>query len=222
MTTYLGTSVNNEKVLIDFEGIQHLTVIGRTGCGKTESLHRIIEEFASHCSPEQIGIVLIDPKRDEFAIWKDLPHLIEPIAKGKEDCINSIENVYAIMQNRQSMRERIDKHIFVFIDELADLALGSGMQNSIDIINEILKRGAMVNIHLIAAAQSPRWVFEAGKIDYEAFTDRLVGCMWNKKDSKRFLGNYDAVDLKDGHMFFVSADQKTPVFILRAKVFSKK
>lgn len=210
---YLGDSVAKEKVYLDFNQISHLIIAGTVAAGKTIAIHRMIDELSSHCAPEQVGFVLIDPKYVEMRMWCDLPHLVFPIAMGRKNGQAAIETLYGIMQERIAGHAPTTRHIFVMIDELADFVVGESADKTIDYLSEVLETGSKVNIHLIGATQGPSWFSKPNKLSFSSFPYRLVGRFFNKMDSKRFLGNGDASELHSGDMFLLTPTEKTRLHI---------
>ena len=105
MIAYLGDTATGEKVYLDFNKYPHLIAIGNTGSGKSEALHRIIEELSKNCSPEEAKFILIDPKTTEYDVWKDLPHLLAPVNKDVKAGRVAIDSAYLLMQERLAGRE---------------------------------------------------------------------------------------------------------------------
>ena len=221
---HFGDTAAGDKIYLDFDKYPHLIAVGNTGSGKSEALHRIIEELSKNCSPERAKFILIDPKMVELDLWAGLPHLLTPVNKGVEAGRAAIESAHQLMQERIAGRAEKDAPLFIFIDEVVDLVIGDGKEKTIDEVNAILSCGAAVNVHLIAATQAPWHVFYEGGVDLEAFSYRLIGRMWDKRDSKRYLGNEDATKLEGfrGEMILASPTEQTLVHVHRAEVFRKK
>jgi len=224
LSVYLGDTTAGEKVYLDFNKYPHLIAVGNTGSGKSEALHRIIEELSKNCSPERAKFILIDPKMIELDLWAGLPHLLTPVNKGVKAGRVAIESAYQLMQERIAGRAGKDAPLFIFIDEVVDLVLGDGKEKTIDEVNAILEGGAAVNIRLIAATQAPWNVFYEGGVNLEAFSYRLIGRMWDKRDSKRYLGNEDATKLEGfrGEMILATPTEQTLVHVQRAEIWEKK
>jgi len=224
LSIYLGDKAAGEKVYLDFNKYPHLIAVGNVGSGKSEALHRIIEELSKNCSPEEAQFILIDPKTIDYDVWKDLPHLLSPVNKGVEAGRVAIDSAYLLMQKRISGRAGKESPIFIFIDEVVDLVIGDGKEKTIDEVNAILADGAAANIHLIVATQGPMWVFGPDKLTYEAFPYRLVGRMWSKDDSKLYLGNEDATTLDgfSGEMILATPTEQTHLHVHRAEIWEKR
>ena len=224
LSVHLGVTPAGEKVYLDFDKCPHLIAVGNVGSGKSEALHRIIEELSKNCSPERAKFILIDPKMVELDLWAGLPHLLSPVNKGVEAGCAAIKSAYRLMQERIAGRAEKDALLFIFIDEVVDLVIGDGKQKPLDEINAILTDGAAVNIRLIAATQAPWNVFYEGGVDLEAVSYRLIGRMWDKRDSKRYLGNEDATKLAglSGEMILASPTEQKLIHIHRAEIWGKK
>lgn len=135
----------------------HLLIGGATGAGKSVLLHALIYNLTFQ-APSEVHLVLIDPKRVELVIYKDLPHTISHATEP-----------YSILQHFNWLNQLLDRrfsrfrhgqtktddpHIFVIVDELADLLFTLGKPVE-DLITRLARLGRAAGIHLILATQSP-------------------------------------------------------------------
>lgn len=135
----------------------HLLVAGETGSGKSVVINSIIYTLLAIHSPASMQLVLIDPKRTELIDFKDLPHVIS-YSFEQNDIIASLEKTVAIMETRLAdMQRRHLKmydgaHIYVIIDELADLLL-TMKRKATPLLQRILQLGRASCITVIAGTQ---------------------------------------------------------------------
>lgn len=137
----------------------HLLIAGATGSGKSVVINGIISTILTLDSPAAARLILIDPKRVELVQYKPLPHTIcyasepgEP-ARALNLAVNLIEGRYSQMQ-KQGVRKYNGGHIYVIIDELADLML-TDKKTVQPLIQRIAQIGRAAGVHLIAATQCP-------------------------------------------------------------------
>lgn len=136
----------------------HLLIAGSTGSGKSVLINSLIYT-ALYKSPNQCKFILIDPKRVELVDYKLLPHTISynselpDILKALKDAIKFMEERYKQMQ-RQRIKQSTAEHVFIIIDEYADLIVQAKkeVENSIIRLSQL---GRAANIHLIIATQRP-------------------------------------------------------------------
>lgn len=212
---HLGINADGTPAHLDLGETPHLLIYASTGAGKTEALLRIIDEVVTHCSPAEAQLILLDPKKVNFCDLADLPHLVAPIAWGADDGAAVLDEACRILRDRLSGAASQDAHLFVIVDELADLALGEGRDAISESITELVRDGAAAKVHLFAATQIVGGR-PAQRIPYDLFDHRLVGRMWNEKDSKRALGSDAATTLHSGEMIYTDKAGQRRIRILRA------
>lgn len=101
LTIALGKTIHGEPYITDLDIMPHLLIAGATGTGKSVALNTIIASILYKATPEEVKLILIDPKRLEFALWEGLPHLISPVVKDAKksgaillDTIRKMEDRY--------------------------------------------------------------------------------------------------------------------------------
>jgi len=140
----------------DMAAQSHLLIAGATGSGKSVLINGLIYTVI-HDSPAAAQLILIDPKRTELFTWQDLPHVIRYAYTGPE-MVRALEATIDLMERRlqymQSARLRTydGSHVYVIIDELADLLLTLKKQAK-PLLQRILQLGRAARIHVIAASQ---------------------------------------------------------------------
>ena len=168
----------------------HLLIAGATGSGKSVALNGIISTLL-YRSPANCGLILIDPKRVELAEYKRLPHTImyasEPaeIVAALEKAVEIIEKRYRKMSCR-GMRKYTDNHIYLCIDELADL-MTTNKKKVQPLLQRICQIGRAANVHVIACTQCPlaAVIPTPIKVNFDA---RLGLRTRSAQDSRNILG----------------------------------
>lgn len=144
-----------------YESGSHILVAGSTGSGKSVFINTFLFSILADCSPSMAKFVLIDPKRVELIMYKDLPHTIA-YACEKDDIIRELENVVAIMDNRYKdmQKRKIRKYdgvpLYIVIDELGDMMTDVAYKRQITpLLQHIANLGRAANIRLLGATQRP-------------------------------------------------------------------
>ena len=145
---------------LDLDKAVHLMISGTTGSGKSVAVNRLICELVSNYGPEELGLVLIDPKQVEFTIWKDIPHLVAPIVTNMDLAkailnwaVTEMENRYTEMKER-GIKQWDGRKIVIVIDELADL-MTTDRNNVETSLVRLAQKARAPGIHLVLATQRP-------------------------------------------------------------------
>lgn len=168
----------------------HLLIAGATGSGKSVALNGIISTLL-YRAPMHCEFILIDPKRVELAEYKRLPHTIlyasepEEIVKALEKTVEIIEKRYRKMSSR-SKKKSADSHVYVCIDELADL-MTTNKKKVQPLLQRICQIGRAANVHVIACTQCPlaAVIPTPIKVNFDA---RLGLRTRSAQDSRNILG----------------------------------
>lgn len=168
----LGKSTDGKPLFGDLAAMPHLLVAGATGSGKSVFMNSLIMSFLFRCTPQQLRMILIDPKMLEFAAFAGLPHLVTEVITDNKIAINAMnwavtemERRYALMAKTNSkniesynskMRSANDKLPFlvVVVDELADLMMTGGEEVEVA-ITRLAQKARAAGIHLVLATQRP-------------------------------------------------------------------
>lgn len=159
----IGTGTENKPIFVNIEKAPHLLIAGQTGSGKSVLENTIISSLLMNYSPNELQLMLIDPKCVELSQYTGVPHLLAPIitdaqkaAIGLNYCVSVMEERYKTMEKRGLQNGKdIYSAIVIVIDELADLML-SGYRKPIEnAITRLAQLGRAANIHLIIATQRP-------------------------------------------------------------------
>ncbi|MDO4568436.1 MAG: DNA translocase FtsK 4TM domain-containing protein [Clostridia bacterium] len=177
----LGKDITGAPVIGDLERMPHLLIAGATGAGKSVCVNDIILSFVYKSSPEDLRLILIDPKVVELSVYSSLPHLLRPVVTDPKQAAASLANVAREMDRRYGFIAKFGARdlnrfnalqtdpadrmprIVVVIDELADLMIVAAKDVE-DSINRIAAKGRACGIHLIVSTQSPRADIITGKI----------------------------------------------------------
>ncbi|MBI2626335.1 MAG: DNA translocase FtsK [Candidatus Nealsonbacteria bacterium] len=224
LTLALGRDVAANPVFADLGRMPHLLVAGSTGTGKTVCLNSIILSLLYQNSPETLRLILIDPKRVEFHIYNDLPHLLTPVIQDAQKSVNALKWLISEMERRfeilaakhardiLSYNEVMLKeeqpplpYIVLVIDELADLMAARGRDMEAGIVR-LAQMARAVGIHLILATQRPSVEVITGLIKANV-TSRITFQVASQVDSRTVLDMAGAEKLLgSGDMLFVSAE----------------
>ncbi len=168
----LGKSTDGRPMFADLAAMPHLLVAGSTGSGKSVFMNSLIMSLLYRLTPQQLRMILIDPKMLEFAAFSGLPHLVTDVITDNKIAINAMnwavtemERRYALMAKSGSkniesynskMRSAQDKIPFlvVVVDELADLMMSGGQDVEIA-ITRLAQKARAAGIHLVLATQRP-------------------------------------------------------------------
>ncbi|MBI2577935.1 MAG: hypothetical protein HYV77_03835, partial [Candidatus Wildermuthbacteria bacterium] len=242
----LGKDVSGNPIFADLAKMPHLLVAGATGSGKTIGLNTIILSLIYRNSPETLRLVLVDPKRVEFPVYNDLPHLLTPVILDTQRTINALKwlikemerrfivlsNVrvrdikgYHSLFNEQKQKVETDweplPYIVAVLDELADLMAVRGKEME-GMIVRLAQMARAVGIHLILATQRPSVEVITGLIKAN-ITSRIAFQVASQIDSRTILDASGAQQLLgQGDMLFVSSEYNKPRRIQGAYISEKE
>ncbi len=220
LTIALGKDIVGKPFITDLKKLPHLLIAGTTGSGKSVGINAMILSLLYKNSPDQLKLMMIDPKMLEFSIYNDIPHLLTPvITKAKQaivalgNMVNEMERRYHVMsetrtKNIESYNEKMKKeggralpYIVVIIDELADLMMTSGKDVEYSIAR-LAQMARASGIHLIVATQRPSVDVVTGLIKAN-LPSRISYRVGQKVDSKIILDAQGAESLLGrGDMLF--------------------
>ena len=220
LTIALGKDIVGKPFITDLKKLPHLLIAGTTGSGKSVGINAMILSLLYKNSPDQLRLLMIDPKMLEFSIYNDIPHLLTPvITKPKQaivslnNMVNEMERRYELMaksrtKNIENYNENVKRkggeqfpYIVVIIDELADLMMTSGKDVELSIAR-LAQKSRACGIHLIIATQRPSVDVVTGLIKANLPT-RISYRVGQKIDSKIILDQMGAESLLGrGDMLF--------------------
>lgn len=217
----LGQDTIGTQVVADLVRMPHLLIAGSTGSGKSIALNGMLLSLLCKCSPDQLRLILIDPKRLEFMSYADIPHLLFPIITQAKQVANILRWVIEHMDQRyQTMAEKGVRNILEFngavskaermpflvivIDELSDLMLTVGKDIE-DMITRIAQMARAAGIHMVVATQRPSVDVITGLIKAN-FPSRIAFRVTSRIDSRTILDANGADKLLGrGDMLFLDA-----------------
>ncbi len=223
----IGKDVSGVPVYADVAKMPHLLVSGSTGSGKTVFLNTLILSLIYKNSPQDLRLIMVDPKRVEFSFYTDLPHLLAPVIYDAPKASNALEWLVGEMERRfkvlaeagkrdivgyRSLKDKDTEnmpYIVLVVDELADLMSAKG--NEIEgYIVRIAQMARAVGIHLVLATQRPSVEVITGLIKAN-ISARISFRVASQIDSRTVLDMGGAEKLLGGgDMLFLSTENTKP------------
>ena len=213
LTVALGKDIVGNPFVTDIKKLPHLLVAGTTGSGKSVGINAMILSLLYRNDPDQLKLMLIDPKMLEFSMYDDIPHLITPVITEPTKAIAALANMVGEMERRyklmaESRTKNIENYngkvkreasaepfpyIVVVIDELADLMMNGGKEVELSIAR-LAQKSRACGIHLIVATQRPSVDVVTGLIKAN-LPSRLSYRVGQRIDSKVILDQMGADSL---------------------------
>ena len=214
LTLAMGKDINGRIVTADLNGMPHLLIAGSTGSGKSVAINAFIMSILYKATPEQVRLILVDPKRLELGNYEGVPHLYTPIITEPKLAANALRNAVREMERRLKLLaakgvRNIDQYnrlfdnggtpslfeedsddkpipyIVIIIDELADLMMLDS-SNVEESITRLAQMARAVGIHLVLATQRPSVDVITGLIKAN-FPARISFRVATKVDSRTIL-----------------------------------
>lgn len=215
LTFALGKDINGNYRVCNMEKMPHLLIAGSTGSGKSVCLNVLLVSLLYKCSPEDLRIVLVDPKRVEFSMFNNLPHLLIPeVICNSDKAINALNYLIKEMERRYELFEelyvkKLDEYnetrevvsgereklpyIIMIIDEMNDL-MSTNKKEIEDRVVRIAQKARAAGIHLILATQRPSVDVITGTIKTN-LPSRIAFAVTSFIDSKTILDRVGAEKL---------------------------
>jgi S-DNA-T family DNA segregation ATPase FtsK/SpoIIIE len=213
LTIALGKDIVGKPFVTDIRKLPHLLVAGTTGSGKSVGINAMILSLLYRNDPDQLKLMLIDPKMLEFSMYNDIPHLITPVIIEPAKAIAALANMVGEMERRymlmaESRTKNIENYndkvkreasaepfpyIVVIIDELADLMMNGGKEVELSIAR-LAQKSRACGIHLVVATQRPSVDVVTGLIKAN-LPSRLSYRVGQRIDSKVILDQMGAESL---------------------------
>jgi S-DNA-T family DNA segregation ATPase FtsK/SpoIIIE len=223
LTLALGKTIDGSNYVADLAKMPHLLIAGATGAGKSVALNTILASVLYKATPEEVKLILIDPKRLELGLYADIPHLLSPIVTDPKRASYALKWAVSEMESRYKHLasfgvRNIDQYntevnanakrgsnsddeeeakplpyIVVIIDELADLMMVSARDVE-ESITRLAQMARAVGIHLVLATQRPSVDVITGVIKANLPT-RISFHVTSKIDSRTILGEQGAEQL---------------------------
>ena len=169
----IGSDVSGQPIVGDLSRMPHVLIAGATGSGKSVCVNALLAGFMLRNTPDQLRLVLIDPKRVEMSMYRDLPHLLVPVVTEADHAVAALRWAVTEMENRYKLfashavrniagfNARAPEigldpvpYIVIVIDELADLMMVAGNEVE-ELICRVAQLARAVGIHLVVATQRP-------------------------------------------------------------------
>ncbi|MDU2138024.1 MAG: DNA translocase FtsK, partial [Staphylococcus warneri] len=227
LTVAMGYRINNEPLLMDIAKTPHALIAGATGSGKSVCINSILMSLLYKNHPEELRLLLIDPKMVELAPYNDLPHLVSPVITDVKAATQSLKWAVEEMERRYklfaqyhvrnitafnkkaSYEQRMPK-IVIVIDELADLMM-MAPQEVEQSIARIAQKARACGIHMLVATQRPSVNVITGLIKANIPT-RIAFMVSSSVDSRTILDSGGAERLLGyGDMLYLGGGMNKPI-----------
>jgi len=220
LTVWLGKDIDGRAIGIDLAGQPHVLVAGTTGSGKSGAVNAMLVSILMRATPNEVRLVLVDPKQVELNLYEHIPHLLTPVITSPRLAANALQNLIKEMEERYSLMsaartrkleelnrlrvregERPLPYILCVIDELADLMMIAPGEVE-DAIIRVAQKSRAVGIHLLLATQRPSVDIITGMIKTNV-PARIAFAVSSQTDSRVILDQNGAESLLGkGDMLF--------------------
>jgi S-DNA-T family DNA segregation ATPase FtsK/SpoIIIE len=220
LAVWLGKDISGTAVWTDLARMPHLLIAGTTGSGKSGCINTLLTSVLLRSTPDEVRMILIDPKRIELGFYESIPHLLTPVVSSPKQASAALTNVVAEMERRyeklstvrarnlaeanRTMRQRGEQplpYLLVVIDELADLMMISPQEVE-DAVIRLAQKSRAVGIHLVLATQRPSVDVITGMIKANV-PSRIAFAVSSQTDSRVILDQAGAESLLgQGDMLF--------------------
>jgi S-DNA-T family DNA segregation ATPase FtsK/SpoIIIE len=220
LAVWLGKDISGQAVWTDLARMPHILIAGTTGSGKSGCINTILTSVLLRSTPDEVRMILIDPKRIELGYYESIPHLLTPVVSSPKEAAAVLRNVVAEMERRyerlsvvrarnlpeanRALRSRGEQtlpYLLVVIDELADLMMISPQEVE-DAVIRLAQKSRAVGIHLVLATQRPSVDVITGMIKANV-PSRIAFAVSSQTDSRVILDQAGAESLLgQGDMLF--------------------
>ena len=220
----LGKGSGGDNITIDLTKMPHLLIAGATGSGKSVCMNAVVSSLIYSRSPDQLRLLLVDPKRVELTQYNGIPHMVTPViveldavAKVFRGIINEMFKRYKLLEshsvrNISELNKKFSNampYLVIVIDELADLMMTSGVEIERSICR-LAQLGRATGIHLVIATQRPSVDVVTGLIKSN-FPSRVSFSVSSSIDSRTILDTTGAEKLLGkGDMLYLPIDASLP------------
>jgi DNA segregation ATPase FtsK/SpoIIIE, S-DNA-T family len=220
VSVWLGKDIGGSPVWADLARMPHVLIAGTTGSGKSGCINAILTSVLLRATPDDVRMILVDPKRVELSHYESVPHLLTPVVSSPKEASAALANCCAEMERRyerlaflrarnlpeanRALRRRGERpmpYLLVVIDELADLMMVSP-QAVEDAVIRLAQKSRAVGIHLVLATQRPSVDVITGMIKANV-PSRIAFAVSSQTDSRVILDTNGAESLLgQGDMLF--------------------
>lgn len=221
----LGQTITGQTLLMDIPKMVHVLIAGATGAGKSVCMNTLILSILYHAKPDEVKLILIDPKKVEFSSYANLPHLLIPVVTNPKEAagalgwaVREMEERYekfseCKVKNLKGYNEHAEEngmeklpYIVLIIDELSDLMMVAGKQIE-DAIVRLAQLARAAGIHLVLATQRPTVNVITGTIKAN-IPGRIAFATNSQIDARTILDVSGAEKLlRNGDMLFKQTDE---------------
>lgn len=237
----LGKDIMGKVKWMEINSTPHLLVAGATGSGKSVCINCIITSILMRAKPDQVKLVMVDPKKVELGMYNGIPHLLCPVVTDPKKASIALKNIVVEMERRYDIFENTKNknikgynefcetnpgyekmpYIVVIIDELADLMLVAAKEVE-DSIMRITQMARAAGIHLIVATQRPSTDVITGVVKAN-IPSRISFAVSSGIDSRTILDSVGAEKLLGkGDMLFLPMGESSPTRIQGAFISEKE
>jgi S-DNA-T family DNA segregation ATPase FtsK/SpoIIIE len=220
LSVWLGKDISGAAVWADLARMPHILIAGTTGSGKSGCVNAMLTSILLRATPDEVRMILVDPKRVELSHYESVPHLLTPVVSSPKEASAVLANSLAEMERRyerlaelrarnlpeanRTLRKRGERplpYLLVVIDELADLMMVSP-QAVEDAVIRLAQKSRAVGIHLVLATQRPSVDVITGMIKANV-PSRIAFAVSSQTDSRVILDTSGAESLLgQGDMLF--------------------
>ncbi len=220
LSVWLGKDISGNAVWTDLARMPHVLIAGTTGSGKSGCINAILTSILLRATPDEVRMILIDPKRIELGFYESIPHLLTPVVSSPKQAAAALANIVTEMERRyeklsilrarnlpeanRALRQRGEQalpYLLVVIDELADLMMISPQEVE-DAVIRLAQKSRAVGIHLVLATQRPSVDVITGMIKANV-PSRIAFAVSSQTDSRVILDSGGAESLLgQGDMLF--------------------
>ena len=225
LTFALGRDVSGIPMSADLSTMPHMLIAGATGSGKSVMINALLTSLLYRNSPNDLKLILVDPKRVELSLYNGIPHLLTPVIVEPDKCISALKWAVAEMERRYKLLQSVGNrniteynkahadeampYIVIVIDEMADLMVLAAADVE-SLIVRLAQMARAIGIHLVLATQRPSVDVITGIIKAN-IPARLAFSVASQIDSRTILDQMGAEKLLGkGDMLFMSPDLMKP------------
>jgi len=232
----LGEDTGGNPVVTDLASLPHLLIAGATGSGKSVCLNSIVASLLFTKPPDQLRIVMVDPKRVELTPFNGIPHLISPVIVDVEDVNPTLRALIAEMLRRYKLMEECGTrniagynanakepmpYLVLVVDELADLMMMGGFEIEQNLVR-LAQLGRAIGMHLVLATQRPSVNVVTGLLKANV-PARVAFAVASQVDSRVILDTVGAEKLLGkGDMLLLNNDSPKPRRVQGALVYDEE